>query len=183
MGFESRSAICELLDEAIANKKAEVRAIAFELNLPELLTRFEKLGSRLKIILDDSKDKGEPDEPESISAARLMKSAGRQSRAQHMVKLQHHKSIAVRGPGIHKVLYGSTNFTWRGFYVQSNNAAVVNSAKGRGRLLRGVRGLLHRQERRLRSKRPRPGHVLSRWGSPASMRRSAFRRTARPTDC
>jgi len=130
MGFESRSAICELLDEAIANKKAEVRAIAFELNLPELLTRFEKLGSRLKIILDDSKDKGEPDEPESISAARLMKSAGKTKVVrQHMVKLQHHKSIAVRGPGIHKVLYGSTNFTWRGFYVQSNNAAVVNSAK------------------------------------------------------
>ena len=55
MGFEARSAICELLDEAIA-KKAEVRAIAFDLNLPEILTRLEKLKSKLKVIVDDSKD-------------------------------------------------------------------------------------------------------------------------------
>jgi len=128
MGFEARSAICELLDEAIANKKAEVRAIAFELNLPEILTRVEKLGARLKIILDDSTKKKDAGSPESKSAARLKKSAGTASVVrQHMGSLQHHKSIAVRGPGIHKVLYGSTNFTWRGFYVQSNNAVIVNS--------------------------------------------------------
>jgi len=129
MGFEARSAIRELLDEAIANKKAQVRVIAFELNLPEILTRLAKLGARLKVIFDDSKDKGDPGEPESKSAARL-KSAGTTSIVrQHMDSLQHHKSIAVRGPGIHKVLYGSTNLTWRGFYVQSNNAVVVNSKK------------------------------------------------------
>ena len=46
-----------------------------------------------------------------------------------MADLQHHKSIAIRGKGINKVIYGSTNFTWRGFYVQSNNAVVVNSKK------------------------------------------------------
>src|SRR5262249_36260858 len=33
------------------------------------------------------------------------------------------------GGGVHKVVYGSTNFTWRGFYVQSNNAAVVTGAR------------------------------------------------------
>jgi len=128
MGFEARSAICELLDDAIANPTAEVRAIAFELNLPELLTRFEKLGPRLKIIFDDSDDKDEPAASESQSAARLIKKKAQVVR-QHMVNLQHHKSIGVRGPGINKVLYGSTNFTWRGFYVQSNNAVVVNSKK------------------------------------------------------
>ena len=35
----------------------------------------------------------------------------------------------MRGNGINKVLFGSTNFSWRGFYVQSNNAVVVNSKK------------------------------------------------------
>ena len=44
-----------------------------------------------------------------------------------MADLQHHKSIAVKG--LNKVVYGSTNFTWRGFYVQSNNAIVVKSKK------------------------------------------------------
>ena len=128
MGFEARSAICELLDDAIANPKAEVRAIAFECNLPEILTRFEQLGSRLKIIIDDSDGKGAAGTPETTSATRLAASSGTANVVrQHMGNLQHHKSVAVRGPGLTKVLYGSTNFTWRGFYVQSNNAVVVNS--------------------------------------------------------
>ena len=44
MGFEARTAILEVLDEAIA-AKAEVRVIAYDLNLPEILTRLEKLGA------------------------------------------------------------------------------------------------------------------------------------------
>lgn len=129
MGFEARSAICELLDDAI-KKKAEVRVIAFDLNLPEILTRLERLKARLKVIVDDSKDHKAKTTPESQSAARLRKTAGASHvKRQHMANLQHHKSIAVRGAGINKVIYGSTNFTWRGFYVQSNNAVVVNSRK------------------------------------------------------
>lgn len=133
MGFEARSLIHEVLDEAI-KKKADVRAIAYDLNLPEVLTRFEKLKSRLKIIIDDSAGTGgghkAPDSQESKSAARLRKSSGKDNvKRQHMANLQHHKSIAVRGKGVNKVIFGSTNFTWRGFYVQSNNAVVVNSKK------------------------------------------------------
>ena len=129
MGFEARSAILDLLDEAIA-KNAEVRAIAFDLNLPEVLTRLERIGSRLRMIIDDSSGEGgghkAPGSPESESEARLLSSAGPGSvRRQHMANLQHHKSIAVRGEGVDKVLFGSTNFSWRGFYVQSNHAIVV----------------------------------------------------------
>lgn len=129
MGFEARSMILELLDEAI-EKKAEVRVIAYDLNLPEIVTRLERLKSRLKIIIDDSDEHKPPSAPESKAAARLRKTAGQQNVVrQHMANIQHHKSIAVKGSGINKVLFGSTNYTWRGFYVQSNNAAVVNSKK------------------------------------------------------
>lgn len=129
MGFEARSMILELLDEAI-KKKAEVRVIAYDLNLPEIVTRLERLKSRLKIIIDDSAEHKRPEAPESKAAARLRKSAGTTNvKRQHMANLQHHKSIAIRGKGINKVLLGSTNYTWRGFFVQSNNAAVVNSKK------------------------------------------------------
>lgn len=129
MGFEARSVILELLDEAI-EKKAEVRMIAYDLNLPEIATRLERLKSRLKIIIDDSAPHKPPSSPESKATARLRKSAGQNNVVrQHMSGLQHHKSIAVFGKGINKVVFGSTNFTWRGFYVQSNNAAVVNSKK------------------------------------------------------
>ena len=57
MGFEARSVIHELLDEA-TKKKADVRVIAYDLNLPEILTRLEKLKARLKVIVDDSDSKG-----------------------------------------------------------------------------------------------------------------------------
>jgi hypothetical protein len=127
MGFEARSVILELLDEAI-KKKADVRVIAYDLNLPEIVTRLERLKSRLKIIIDDSAEHKPPAAPESKAAARLRKSAGQKNVVrQHMANIQHHKSIAVRGKGINKVVFGSTNYTWRGFYVQSNNAAVVSS--------------------------------------------------------
>jgi hypothetical protein len=129
MGFEARSMILELLDEAI-KKKADVRVIAYDLNLPEIVTRLERLKSRLKIIIDDSAEHKAPTAPESRAAGRLRKSAGNTNVVrQHMSNLQHHKSIAVRGNGMNKVVFGSTNYTWRGFYVQSNNAAVVNSKK------------------------------------------------------
>ena len=131
MGFEARKSIFEVLDEAIA-AKAEVRVIAYDFNMPEILTRLEKLGNRLKIIVDDSSAKGgghkAKDSPESVAAERLRKSAGVDNvKRQHMANLQHHKSIAVSGRGVHKVVYGSTNMSWRGFYVQSNTAVVVNS--------------------------------------------------------
>jgi hypothetical protein len=127
MGFEARSVIHEILDEA-AKKKADVRVIAYDLNLPEMLTRLAKLKSRLKVIIDDSDKHGKPTSPESKSAARLAKAVGAGNvKRQHMADLQHHKSIAVRGKGINKVVFGSTNFSWRGFYVQSNNAVVVSS--------------------------------------------------------
>lgn len=136
MGFEARSAILEVLDEAIA-AKAQVRVIAYDLNLPEILTRLEALGPRLKIIIDNSIADGgghkAENSPESQSAKRLRKSAGAGNVVrQHMGDLQHHKSIAVSGKGINKVIYGSTNFTWRGFFVQSNNAIIVNSKRAVG---------------------------------------------------
>jgi len=133
MGFEARTSIHEVLDEAIA-AKADVRVIAYDLNLPEILTRLEKLGKRLKVIIDDSTGPGgghkAKDSPESASEKRLRKSAGSGNvKRQHMGGLQHHKSIAISATGLHKVVYGSTNYTWRGFYVQSNNAVIVNSKR------------------------------------------------------
>jgi hypothetical protein len=131
MGFEARASIHSVLDEAIA-AKADVRLIAYDLNLPEIVTRLEKLGKRLKVIIDDSSGTGgghrAKDSPESVAEERLRKSAGADHvKRQHMGNLQHHKSIAVSGKGLHKVVYGSTNFTWRGFYVQSNSAIVIDS--------------------------------------------------------
>lgn len=48
MGFEARSAILEVLDEAINDKSAQVRVVLYDLNEPGILTRLEQLGDRLR---------------------------------------------------------------------------------------------------------------------------------------
>ena len=130
MGFEARQAILDVLDEAIADKKAQVRVIAYDLNEPDIVTRLEKLKDRLKVIIDDSDKHGRPNSPESQAATRLRASAGRGNvKREHMSQLQHNKTIVVDGPTTQAVVCGSTNYTWRGFFVQANNAIVVRGKK------------------------------------------------------
>jgi phosphatidylserine/phosphatidylglycerophosphate/cardiolipin synthase-like enzyme len=126
MGFEARDAIIEVLDEAIADKKAEVRVVAYDLNEPDIVSRLEKIGRRLKIIIDDDGAHGKPHSGETQAAKRLASSAGAENvKRQHMGKLQHNKTIVVNGPRVQSVVCGSTNFSWRGLFVQSNNAMVL----------------------------------------------------------
>lgn len=127
MGFETRETILDLLDQAI-KEKADVRVVAYDLSEPEVVGRFEKIGKRLKIIVDDSKEHGAAGSGESQAAKRLEKSAGKANvKRQHMKSLQHNKMIIVDG-ATKKVVFGSTNLSWRGLYVQANNAFVCEGA-------------------------------------------------------
>jgi phosphatidylserine/phosphatidylglycerophosphate/cardiolipin synthase-like enzyme len=129
MGFEARENILALLDEAIKDK-ADVRVVAYDLSVPDVVTRLAKIGRRLKIIIDDSKEHGEKTSGESQAAARLIASAGMANvKRQHMKSLQHNKMIVVDGTKVKKVVFGSTNFSWRGFFVQANNALIVEGSK------------------------------------------------------
>jgi phosphatidylserine/phosphatidylglycerophosphate/cardiolipin synthase-like enzyme len=128
MGFEARAAILAVLDEALADARAQVRVVAYDLNLPELVTRLEQLGQRVKVIIDDSGEHGAKGSAENAAERRLVATAGRdQVKRQHMGDLQHNKMIVVDGPKAKAVVWGSTNFSWRGFYVQSNNAVIVRA--------------------------------------------------------
>lgn len=130
MGFEARSAMLAVLDDAIADKDAEVRVVAYDLSQPEILSRLERLGARLKVIIDDSGEHGPAASPESKAAKRLVASAGPANvKRQHMGNLQHNKTIVVEGPTVEAVVCGSTNFTWRGMYVQNNHAVVLRGKK------------------------------------------------------
>lgn len=129
MGFEAFNAILEVLDKAIADEKAKVRVVSYDLSEPEVVSRLEKLGDRLKIIIDDSEDHGDRGSGETQAAARLRDSAGIDNvKRQHMKGLQHNKTIVVDGPRNQMVVCGSTNFSWRGFFVQSNNALILQGA-------------------------------------------------------
>lgn len=126
MGFEARNAIIEVLDRAIAEEQAQVRVVAYDLSESGVVSRLEQLGDRLTIIIDDSDTHGELDSAETQAAARLKASAGDDRvQRQHMGQLQHNKTIVVDSPNWQTVVCGSTNFSWRGFFVQSNNALVL----------------------------------------------------------
>jgi phosphatidylserine/phosphatidylglycerophosphate/cardiolipin synthase-like enzyme len=126
MGFEARHAILEVLDQAIADKKAQVRVVAYDLSEPDIVSRLAKLGARLKVIIDDDGSHGAAHSGETQAAKRLKVSAGKGNvKRQHMGKLQHNKTVVVDGPKTKAVICGSTNFSWRGLFVQSNNAVVL----------------------------------------------------------
>lgn len=132
MGFEARAQVLKVLDDAIGDPKATVKVVAYDLSNGEVLRKLKSLGKRLQIVIDDSKDHGHEDSAESRAAKALRRTAGTANvRRQHLGALQHNKTIIVASPRAagNKVLCGSTNYTWRGFYVQNNNAVVLT---GRG---------------------------------------------------
>jgi phosphatidylserine/phosphatidylglycerophosphate/cardiolipin synthase-like enzyme len=129
MGFEAREAILALLDEALDDdKEAQVRVVAYDLNEPEIVDRLKGLGKRLKVIVDDSGSHGSAGSAENQAADELAATADALKR-QHMGNLQHNKTIVVDGPKVQAAVFGSTNFSWRGLYIQANNAIVVRGAE------------------------------------------------------
>jgi len=136
MGFKSRQLILDTLDAAIADPTAQVRVAAYDLDLPEVVNRLVKLGSRLKIIIDDSDTKKPAGKFKNAAESLLVTSTGDQTdptqrqfvKRGHLGTLQHSKTIAVKGNNLNVAIGGSTNFSWRGFYIQNNNAIVVKDA-------------------------------------------------------
>ncbi len=129
MGFEAREAILAVLDKAVADTSAQVRVVAYDLNQPDVVSRLEALGSRLKVIIDNSGDHGVSGSAENQAETRLAASAGAANvKRQHMASLQHNKFIVVDGPLGQFAVCGSTNFSWRGFFVQSNNTVVLQGS-------------------------------------------------------
>src|SRR4029077_20954451 len=99
MGFEARREILAVLDDALADTNAQVSVIAYDLNEPLLVSRLQKLGKRLRIIVDDSHAHGKKGSPETQAAGRLRKTAGTDNvKRQHVLNLQHNKLIVVDGP-------------------------------------------------------------------------------------
>ena len=126
MGFEAYNAILQVLDDAIKDNGAKVCVIAYDLNEPEIVNRLKKLKKRLRIIIDNSKDHKEDGSAENKAEEILKITAGQnQVIRQKMGSLQHNKIIIVDGPATKKVVCGSTNLSWRGFFVQNNNAIIL----------------------------------------------------------
>ncbi len=137
MGFEAYDLIFGFLDDALQDSKVTLDVFAYDFNEPDILQKLEAFGPRLRAIFDDSAgqdSKGNvtghftPDSPESKAAERLRESAGADKVTRtHFMGLQHNKVFIARRNGIPtKVLCGSTNFSYRGLYIQANNVLVFD---------------------------------------------------------
>ena len=125
MGFEAHAEIIAALDAAIADPDAKVGIVAYDFDLPEIVDRVKKLGKdRVRVIIDDFGAHHREGASEDGAEAALT-ALGIPVKRQHMSSLQHNKTLYVDGPTVKRVVCGSTNMSWRGLFVQSNNAVIV----------------------------------------------------------
>ncbi|MDB5723486.1 MAG: hypothetical protein JWQ16_240, partial [Novosphingobium sp.] len=128
MGFEARRMLLGTLDDAFADPAAQVGLVAYDLDLPEIIDRIIKLKGRVRVIIDNSDGHSGPKHAEDRTE-QMLKAKGIPVVRQAMGSLQHNKTIYVDGPTIQRVICGSTNMSWRGLFVQSNNAFVVHGKR------------------------------------------------------
>lgn len=128
LGFENRRLVYDLLDAVAADENLTLDALVYECKEPNVLSKLEKLGGRLRGIIDDHGEQAEAESCETLSAERL-EAAGAQVKRMHFGRQQHNKVLIVRrkqdGKAI-RVLAGSTNFSLRGFYIQANNVLLFD---------------------------------------------------------
>lgn len=129
LGFESRKTIYGLLDEAHADVSVTLDAMLYELREPEIVRKLERLGPRLRAIVDNHGDHSADTSNESVASARLA-AAGAAVKRGKFGRQQHNKVLVLSRNGVpYKALAGSTNFSLRGLYVQSNNTVMFSDAK------------------------------------------------------
>jgi phosphatidylserine/phosphatidylglycerophosphate/cardiolipin synthase-like enzyme len=134
LGFEAYQLIMDFLTDVAGDETLELDFFAYDLNEPDIVALLERIGPRLRAVIDDSGDHKPDSSAESQAAARLEESAGADRvKRMHFSGLQHNKVlIAKRGGEAQKVLLGSTNFSFRGIYIQANNALVFRSPEAAG---------------------------------------------------
>jgi phosphatidylserine/phosphatidylglycerophosphate/cardiolipin synthase-like enzyme len=128
LGFEARRLIMDTLQEVVDDPALTLDALIYECKEPQVLQKLTALGPRLRAIIDDHDDQGDPDSAESISAAQLS-AAGAAVKRLHFARQQHNKVLIVKRNGVPvKAIAGSTNFSLRGLYIQANNVLLFSDA-------------------------------------------------------
>ncbi len=134
LGGHAREMIFRLLDETLADPSLTLDVFAYDFDEPDIIRTLGKLGNRLRIILDNSKDHAKQGAPELDVLAEMRRLAGQANVViGHFSRFAHKKIFIQKQNGTPiKVLTGSTNFSVRGLYVQANNVMLfTDSTVGR----------------------------------------------------
>lgn len=133
MGFEAYALVFNFLDDvAAAIRKGQdvtLDVFAYDFNEPDILAKLAAMKNRVRVLIDDSKNHKAAKTSEAKAAAMIRTSAGAKNvKRGHFSNLQHNKVFIARKDGVpFRVLGGSTNFTFRGLYIQANNAIVFDN--------------------------------------------------------
>jgi hypothetical protein len=127
LGGKANDLLADML-EAAADPATTLDVMAYDLNEPDFVAKLEAIAKRgnagapsLRILIDNSGSHNEPKSAESQAAARLI-AAGAMVVRHHFISLQHNKVLIVRRGGLPVMAVGgSTNFSFRGLYIQANN--------------------------------------------------------------
>lgn len=137
LGFEAYDLIFGILNDLAtkpAYKDYRLDVLAYDLDEPDIIQALAKLKSRLRIVIDNSKDHLAGSSA-AQAATTLIASAGSGNvKRMHFTRLQHNKVLIVKdasGKAV-KVLFGSTNFSFNGLYTQANNAIVLEDETAAG---------------------------------------------------
>src|SRR5207248_1627817 len=109
LGFEAYQLIFDFLNDVAADDTLTLDVFAYDLNEPDVVALLEKIGKRLRAVIDDCGAHKPATSAESQAAKRLAASAGAANvKRMHFQSLQHNKVlIAKRNGQPIKVLFGS----------------------------------------------------------------------------
>lgn len=134
LGGKANELLFGLLAQAAQDPAVTLDVLAYDLNEPDMVAQLEAVARRgapgapaLRIVIDDAGDHRPASSAESQAAQRLA-AAGAQVRRHHFDSLQHNKVVIVRRGGVgEQVVCGSTNFSFRGLYIQANNMLLFRA--------------------------------------------------------
>ena len=134
LGFEAYDLIFGILNEVATDSTLSLDAFAYDLDEPDIIAGFAKIGKRLRIIIDNSGNHAPAISGPSQAAKTLTKAKAAVQRMHFTSKgLQHNKVLIVTRNGTPvKILCGSTNFSFNGLYLQSNNTLVFEGPETAG---------------------------------------------------
>ncbi len=131
LGYHARTLVFEVLNEAVNDESITVDAFVYDIDEPDFIEGLKKLGSRLRVFMDDAPLHTGAAAPEVKVHKALVASAGAKNvKVGHFKRFAHNKVLILRRKGKpFKVLAGSANFSVRGLYVQANNVFLFNDDK------------------------------------------------------
>lgn len=134
LGGKANDLLGRVLDEALTGEGVTLDMMAYDLNEPDIVAALEAIAKRgsaaaptLRILIDNSADHGDAASAESVAAGRLA-AAGAIVRRHHFFSLQHNKVLVLHRAGTPALaIGGSTNFSFRGLYIQANNMLLFSA--------------------------------------------------------